>query len=166
LDEAETAIRRCRKLMVKDFGSFGDYLGSYDKIMKMHQIRELEEILIAMKEQKQVNESVLYDFILGKEQKEKLIRERKKKLLYSWEDRINLVERNIDYWEIIISIRSLYASDIELVRTRRHFGKLCKKLEFRNLFKSTFQLLIDQKKGLDLTVKDKEIISNSNGNHG
>ena len=64
--KAKQTIRKCRKLLVKDFGSFGDYMGSYDKIMKMHQIRELEEILIAMKEQDEINNSVLYDFILGK----------------------------------------------------------------------------------------------------
>lgn len=151
---AERAIRQFRKLMVKDFGSFDDYMGSYDKIMKMHQIRELEEILLAMKEQAQINRSALYEFILGREQRDKLLRDKKRKLLHSWEDRINLVERNIDYWETIISIRSLYASDLELVRTRRNFGKLCKKLEFRNLFKSTFQFLIDQKKGLTLPAKD------------
>lgn len=143
---ATKKIKKMRKKMVNDVGSFGDYLGSYDKIMKMHQVRELEEILTAMKEEKEISQNKLLSFMLGNEEKNKLIKNQRFKLLQIWEDRILSGERSIDYWEMLISIRSLYASDMELVKTKRDFAKLCNKMEFRNLFKSTFQNLINLKK--------------------
>ena len=154
-EKGQEAIRKFRKLVIQDLGSFGDYMGSYDKIMKMHQARELEEILLTLKEQQDINTNELSDFILGSEQKAELIREKRIKLLNAWEDRIHLIESNIDYWEMIISIRSLFASDIELVRTRRNFGKLCHKMDFHNVLKSTYNFLIEQKKNFELNLKSK-----------
>ena len=116
LPAAAAATERARELLCVDMAALvgESYERAYADMVRMQQLTELEEIVVVKAAEKAVNgDRVLAD----------LVRDRTKA---TWTARLRGVQRNVEVWQALLSVRRLMLGMDEDVKTWLKFSKLCR----------------------------------------
>ena len=149
--EAKKSIKNLRKLFQNESISFSNYKESYQKLLFLQKVTELEEIVKINKRFKEIDENELYMFMRGKEKIKEIKKNMRNNLLSTWEDRLKFMEPTIRYREETISLRSLFCKNKELLPSLLNLAKLCLKKNRHPFYKQIFKNIKENYKDLITT---------------
>lgn len=128
-DQALAAIERAREGLAAELSALvsESYDRAYGDMIRVQQLTELEEVI----EYSQLNEGALLGNGANVKRPSHLtvqdIHSRKKLIRSMWHERLNGVQRKVEEWQALLSVRSLVLPMSEDVDTWLHFASLCRK---------------------------------------
>lgn len=147
--DAKLCVDNMHNIFMKEINTFDDYRGSYNKLVKLQQISELNEIIRIESRFEEMDKNEVYSFMLGDEKLKQLKGLYRINMLRVWQDRLDCMEPNIRHYEEIVAIRSLYCTKDELLKSKVKLAKLCFNKDRLPLYKQIFKKLKDESAELD-----------------
>lgn len=151
--EAESLIASMRKNLTKEVDSYTNYQNSYEKILRIQEVAELEEVILLERNLVDLRENEVSSYLLGKERQQKITQGIIDNMNHFWDDRFSCLGSPYQNMERFISIRVLnqYA---DVFSAKLAFAKQCYAEDNFQLYKKVLKNLQLQPKNM----KQKEML--------
>lgn len=130
-DEAKNYADEFIQIIEKNSQSLANYVTSYEKLIKLHKIVELQEIIHFRNRFDALSENDLYQYTIPIEMHKQKRQLCLNHLIDSWEDKLSSIQPTICWFEDVISTRSFIADKCHFLKSNLKLADLfCKQENF------------------------------------